>query len=284
MASATDSRLPSGSGSSSGQSSSKNVSRVVARPRRATRIFSRSRAFFDCHAVVGTGSPSRTSRKRPRDWIRSVARSAVVIASTISAASAAGPRAPIARKIRSASIAASRPASPPAIRANTSRLRAWPYGAVEPAQIPAASSTSASASSGSSAVSAANSSDAAIPGSSRRARDTSIASRARRSAASRSPRDSATRAAPSRTVTAATSRPIAIARSDSSAAWAGSSNTMVWASPISAGARAWLSFASLAARTAFSNAARARNPSPRSACIEPSRVSASATDGDPIRS
>ena len=75
-----------------------------------------------------------------------------------------------------------------------------------------------------------------------------------------------------------------IARSASSRARSGSSKTIVWASPMRAGARAWLSFASLAARIAFSKAARARNASPRRACIEPSRVSASATDGDPIRS
>ena len=127
----------------------------------------------------------------------------------------------------------------------------------------------ASASSWSSAVSAASSRLAAMPGSSCRARATSIASVAYRSARSRSPTDSATRAAPSRIVTGATSRPSSIARSARACAWSGSSNTIVWARPIRAGASAWLSLALLAARIAFSNAARARNASPRSGASSP---------------
>jgi hypothetical protein len=63
--------LPSGSGSSSGQSSSKNVSRVVGRPRRATRILSRSRAFFDLpgrgrHDLAVADDPEAPERLDPQ--------------------------------------------------------------------------------------------------------------------------------------------------------------------------------------------------------------------------
>ena len=46
------------------------------RPRRATRILSRSRAFFDCQAVGGIGSPSRSTRNRPSAPISSAGRPA----------------------------------------------------------------------------------------------------------------------------------------------------------------------------------------------------------------
>ena len=52
----------------SGQSASIRTSRGVGRPRRATRILRRSRALRDCHAASGTGSPPRSTRKRPSAW------------------------------------------------------------------------------------------------------------------------------------------------------------------------------------------------------------------------
>ena len=55
-------------GSSSGQSASIAWSRATGCPRRAARIFSRSRAFFDFHASAGTGSPWRRTRKPPSVW------------------------------------------------------------------------------------------------------------------------------------------------------------------------------------------------------------------------
>ena len=64
----TDRRFPSGPGLWPGQSASISASRGVGRPRRATRILSRSRALRDCHAPSGTGSPERSTRNRPSDW------------------------------------------------------------------------------------------------------------------------------------------------------------------------------------------------------------------------
>ena len=61
----TDSRLPSGPGLCSGQSASMSTSRGVGRPRLATSIFRRSRAFRDCHAASATGSPPRRTRNAP---------------------------------------------------------------------------------------------------------------------------------------------------------------------------------------------------------------------------
>ena len=65
MDSSTDSRLLAVPGSSSGHSSPVSCSRETGRPRRATRIFSRLRAFFDRHAPAGTGSPLRMTRNAP---------------------------------------------------------------------------------------------------------------------------------------------------------------------------------------------------------------------------
>ena len=52
---ATESRLPDRPGSTSGQSSSHSTARGTGAPRRAMRIFSRSRALRDCQARSGIG-------------------------------------------------------------------------------------------------------------------------------------------------------------------------------------------------------------------------------------
>lgn len=67
--SATDRRLPTLSTGSPGHSSAISDSLRVGRPRRVTRILTRSRALRDCHASAGTGSPPRDTRNPPSVWI-----------------------------------------------------------------------------------------------------------------------------------------------------------------------------------------------------------------------
>ena len=72
MLSSTESRFASGPGLWSGHSASISSSRGAGRPRRATSILKRSRAFRDCHAASGTTSSARSTRNRPSDWTTSV--------------------------------------------------------------------------------------------------------------------------------------------------------------------------------------------------------------------
>jgi hypothetical protein len=67
--SATESRFPTRFAGSLGHSKEISTSRFTGRPRLVTRILTRSRAFFDCQAVTGTGSPRRNTRNPPRVWM-----------------------------------------------------------------------------------------------------------------------------------------------------------------------------------------------------------------------